>query len=125
MVSVCFRLLQIMNIKIFQIGVFFRLASDWFQNGFRLARRISDCVFRFQIASDCFRFISDWQCKKKQFRLDWQSEKKSLKLQILSSNFRLHQINGNWQFASVIDEIASAEEENDVAAAAAEERDEL
>ena len=46
----------------------FRLASDWFQTDFRLARRNSYCVFRFQIASDCFRFILDWQSEKKIFQ---------------------------------------------------------
>ena len=68
MVSVCFRLLQIINLKIFQIGAFSRLASDWFQTGFRLAWRISDCVFRFQIASDCFQI---------HFRLVWKNSKSS------------------------------------------------
>ena len=33
----------------------FILASDWFQTGFISAQRISDCVFRFQIASDSFQ----------------------------------------------------------------------
>ena len=77
--TVCFRLLQIINLKIFQIGAFFRLASDWFQTGFRLARRISDCVFRFNTDSDCFRFISDWQSEKK------TSQTGSLKIFILQS----------------------------------------
>ena len=55
MVSVCFRLFQIIHMKVFQFGAFFRLASDWFQTVFRLARSISDFVLRFQIASDCFK----------------------------------------------------------------------
>ena len=42
----------------------------------------------------------------------------------MSSNFRLLQIRGNWQFTSVIDEMASAEEENAAAPAAAEEEEE-
>ena len=46
--------------KIFQIGAFFRLVSDWFQTGFILAQIISDCVFRFQIASDCFRLLQTY-----------------------------------------------------------------
>ena len=67
MVSVCFRLLQIINLKIFQIGAFFRLASDWFQTGFRL---VSDWHEEFQIVSSdfrflqiAFRFISGWSEK--------------------------------------------------------------
>ena len=58
--------------KIFHIGAFFKLASDWFQTGFILAQRISDCVFIFQIASYFFRFISNWKSLKKS-NLDWQS----------------------------------------------------
>ena len=64
MVSECFRLLHIIKLKIFQIGEFFRLASDWFQVGFRLEQTFSDCVFKFQIglvASDCFILISNCQ----------------------------------------------------------------
>ena len=53
------------NVGIFQIGAFFRLASDWFQTGFRLAQRISDRVFRFQIDSDSFQTGSK---KKKTFQ---------------------------------------------------------
>ena len=107
MVSICFRLLQIINLKIFQIDAFSRLNSDWFQTSFRLAQRISDCVFRFQITSDCFRFILDWQPEKIS---DWQSENKIisdcsltklLKIQILYSHFRLLQTVQNWQFAGV------------------------
>ena len=54
--------------KIFQIGAFSWLASDWFQTGLRLALRISDFVFRFQIASDCFQI---------HFRLVWKIVKTS------------------------------------------------
>ena len=68
MISICFRLLQIINLKIFQIGAFFRLAPDWFQTGFRLARKISDCVFIFQMASVCFHI---------HFRLVWKNRKTS------------------------------------------------
>ena len=50
--------------KIFQIDAFFILNSDWFQNGFRLAEIILDCVFRFQIALYYFRLISYWQSEK-------------------------------------------------------------
>ena len=80
MVSVCFRLLQIINLKIFQIGAFFRLASDWFQNSFRLAQRISYCVFRFQIASDCFQI---------HFRLVWKNCKNFRFCLHISDCFRL------------------------------------
>ena len=48
-----------------------------------------------------------------------------LKLQILSSYFRLLQIRGNWQFVSVVDGIASAEEDNTDTTTAAEEEEEL
>ena len=44
---------------------------------------------------------------------------KLLKLHILSSRFRLIKIRGNWQFASVVNEMASAEEENAAASASA------
>ena len=67
MVSVYFILLQMINLKIFQIGAFFILASDWFQNGFKLAKN-SDRDFRFQIASDCFQIP---------FRLVWKNCKTS------------------------------------------------
>ena len=53
MVSLCFRLIQIINMNIFQIGAFFRLYSDWFQTGFRL---VSDWHEEFRIvSSDCFQ----------------------------------------------------------------------
>ena len=53
------------------------------------------------------------------------SLEKSLKLQILSSHFRLLQICVNWQFASVVDNIASAEEENAAADASAKEEEDI
>ena len=76
MVSVYFRLLQIINMKIFQVGAF----SYWLETGFRL---VSDRHDEFQIVSSdfrllqiAFRFISDWS-------------EKSSKLQILFSHFIL------------------------------------
>ena len=80
MVSVCFRLLQIINLEIFQIGAYFRLASDWFQTGFILARIISDCVFRFHINSDCFHI---------HFRMSWKNRKNFRFCLHISDCFRL------------------------------------
>ena len=50
MVSVCFRLLQIISLKISHIGAF----SYWLQTGFRL---VSDWHEEFQIASSDFRLL--------------------------------------------------------------------
>ena len=54
----------------------FKLASDWFHNGFRLEQRISDCFFRFQI---CFKSASDsFQTGGLEKKSDWQSEEKNI-----------------------------------------------
>ena len=43
----------------------------------------------------------------------------------MSSHFRLLHICGNWEFTSVVDDIALVEEENAAAVAAAKEEEEL
>ena len=105
MVSVCFRLLQIINLKIFHIGAF----SDWLQTGFML---VPDCHEEFQIMSSDFRLLQI------AFRLLSNSFQTGLKN---CKNFRfcLHIL-----YCFRLSR-ASTEEENAAAAAAGEEAEEL
>ena len=66
--------------RIFHIGAFFRLYSDWLQTGFRLSQLTSDCVFIFQIPSCSFRVL---------FRLVWENRKNFMFCLHFSYCFRL------------------------------------